>query len=216
MMKMYDRTISNRQNRDIRIGELSKEASESVLTAIHGEGFDQEAAFQAVDMVTKTKRMVQSSLGVDDARAAEAASILLGKANKIHERFGGNLEVIVREMVEKMTEQTADRGPSLAKDGINVAPDSFRPLTRGELARHIEKRIDTQFGWSGLNAALVRNVTDLTNSLSTEFHKSRIDVANAILDLYAEHEGVAPEALFKKDLDPEIKRELRRRIEEGV
>lgn len=216
MMKTYDRTVSNRQNRDILIGRLDKKASTSLLTAIHGEGFDREAAFQAADLITKTKRMIQSSIGVDDDKAAEAASVVLVKANKIHDRFGGNLDVIIGEMVEKMTKQTDHRGPGPAKDGINVLPETFRPVTRGQLARHIGKRIDEQFGWTGLNASLVRNVTNLTNDLAMEFHKSRVDVADAILDFYAEKGGTTPEAFFHADLESEVKRELRRRIEEGV
>lgn len=214
-MKGYNRKESNRRPRDLSIGRLDKEASETVLSAIFGEGFDRTAAFQAVDRVTKVKRMVQSSLGIDDARAGEVASVVLVKANQILDRFGGNLDVIIGEMVAKMTEMTDSRGMTLAKDGINVAPDAFRPSTRGELARHIESRLNREFGWSGMNAALVRNVTNLTNSLSMELRRPRFDVADAILDLYTETGMTNPEALFHADLDPEVKGEIRRRVREG-
>lgn len=216
MMKGYDRKASNRQRHDVLIGNLDKEASESLMTAIHGEGFDRVAAFQAVDRMTKTKRMVQSSLGIDDARASEVASVVLVKANQILNRFGGNLDAIIEEMVAKMTEQTDSRGMTFAKDGVNITPAAFRPSTRGELSRHIETRINQQFGWSGMNAALVKNVTNLTNNLAMELRKPRSDVADAILDLYAEAGAVPSEAFFHADLDPEVKRELCRRIEEGA
>lgn len=215
-MKGYNRKESNRQPRDVVIGRLDKETTGSLLSAIHGEGFEQTAAFQALDRVTKVKRMVQSSLGIDDARAAEVASVVLTKSNQILDRFGGNLDVIIAEMVAKMTQLTDSRGMTFAKDGINLAPDAFRPSTRGELARHIEGRINRQFGWTGMNAALVRNVTNLTNSLSMEFRRPRFDVADAILDIYMESGMTNPEALFHTDLDPELKDEICRRIGEGA
>lgn len=216
MMTQYDRNQSNRQNRDVLIGNLDKTASTELLDHIFGEGHDRTASFQAIDRVTKTKRMVQSALGIDDARAGEVASVVLVKANQIFDRFGGNLDVIIAEMVDKMNVQAKSEGVNFAKDGVSLRADAFRPSTRGELLRYIEAKLRELFGGGGMNVALSRSVMNLTNNLSTELRLPKQSIADAVLSLYAEMGATSPEDLFNPDLDESVKAEVRRRAEEGA
>lgn len=215
-MTQYDRNQSNRQNREPLIGNLDKTASAELLDHIFGEGHDRTASFQAIDRVTKTKRMVQSALGIDDARAGEVASVVLVKANQILDRFGGNLDVIIAEMVDKMNVQARSTGVNFARDGVSLNADAFKPSTRGELLRYIEMKLREQFGGGGINVALSRSVMNLTNNLSTELRLPKQSIADAVLSLYTEMGASSPEDLFNPDLDENVKAEVRRRVEEGA
>lgn len=215
-MPQYNLNESNRRNRDVLIGNLDKAASAELLEHIYGDGFDRTAAFQAIDRVTKTKRMVQSVLGIDDARAAEVASVVLVKANQILDRFGGNLDVIIAEMIDKMNVKCQSEGLNIARDGVTVRAEAFRPSTRGELLRYIEANLREMFGGGGMNVALSRSVMNLTNNLATELRLPKPAIADAVLGLYAEMGAASPEDLFNPDLDESVKAEVRRRVEEGV
>lgn len=214
METTYDRSRSNRPSRDITLAGLDKASSEGVLAHILGEGFDRTAAVNAFDRMTQTKQMVQSTLGVDDARAAEVASFVHVKAGQIHDRFGGSLDRIIGEIVERMGQAQKAEGVNIARAGVTIQAESFRPATRGELLRHIEGRLRDAFGGNRTSHALARSVLNLTTSLSLELRLAKPDVADAIIDQYVES-GAPPDDLFAPDLDDVRKDDVRRRVEEG-
>lgn len=214
MKTSYDRNRSNRPSRDVVLAGLDKAGSEQLLAHILGDGFDRTAAFNAFDRVTQTKQMVQSALGVDDARAAEVASFVHVKAGQIHERFGGNLDRIIGEIIDRMGQAQQSEGVNLARAGVTVQAEAFRPATRGELLRHIEGRLRDAFGGNRTSAALARSVLNLTTSLSLELRLPKAEVADAVIDQYIET-GAPPDDLFAPDLDEVLKDDVRRRVEEG-
>lgn len=176
---------SNRQQFDVTIGSLDKQASEDVLRHIFGEGLDKKATASSFDRIAQTKRLIQNATGAHEDKVAEVTSYILVQANRIHEQYGGNYDAIVERMVDELAMKQAEVNRiNQAKHGVTII--SWRNYSPAKLREATMERLRYEFGIYGDEAERATHALDkLAHSLTINYRRKKGDILQAILDVHA-------------------------------
>lgn len=207
---------SNRivEEKPLSFSTLSPHESNTILDLMEKDacvlresGFEKKAAFNfstPFDQFRTAKNVITNKLGLGDDAAHDLASGIVGKAQRLHEEVGGDIEPIITGIVDNIDVNEIERR-------IGAIPMKRRSTQDTE--EHVKLRLMEEMQLSAFVAdQMTRSVMQQVKNLGTKFRGSSSEqIANAIVDLLVNYQdtsivyGISSNSVLLKELEHNLK-----------